>query len=142
MFCQINGLNRAGLIFAIHVQYTKIHCMLTSRNIALQNAPLRILKISRLMKIHNLLSSLFAFFTCISKRRWIKVNWSILSADQSHITFARTWAACNSRQRAKWTPFQNAKWLFWLLPDFFQRWKNNYLANIVLQKRRVNTVVL
>ncbi len=56
-----------------------IHCMLTSRNIALKMLLKKILKISRLMKVHNLLSSLFAFFTSISKRR------SILSAGLQNI---------------------------------------------------------
>ncbi len=48
-----------------------------------------ILKIERLRKIQNLLSSLVDFFTCISKRRSVKVNRSILSADQAGKKVAR-----------------------------------------------------
>ncbi len=62
IFCQIDCLNRVGFILSIHVLYTKIHCMPTSRNIALKNARYKILKIGRLMKINILLSSRFAFF--------------------------------------------------------------------------------
>ncbi len=35
--CQLDGTNRVGFILPNHVQYTKIHCMLTLRNTALAN---------------------------------------------------------------------------------------------------------
>ncbi len=54
---------------------------------------------------------------------------------------ARTCAARYSRQRAKWPPFQNTTWLFWLLPNSFKYWENNYFANIFLQTRRLNKIM-
>ncbi len=43
-------------------------------------------------------------------------------------TFACTCAARDYRHRAKWAPFSNAKWLFWLLSNIFKHWKNITLS--------------
>ncbi len=95
---------------------------------------------------HVDVNSKFAIFTfCICLHALPNVG-ELMSIDRfyqlARKTFACTCAARDSRQRAKWAPFSNAKWLFWLPPNFFKRWKNHYFPNIFLQKRSINTIVL
>ncbi len=108
--CHFCGLCWAGCVLSICVQRTRIYSTfhttkMPPRNKKAAGQKWKKLKIRRLMKIHNLLSSIL-FASCISKRRWIKSSDRFCQLARK--TFARTCAARNSHQRAKWSPIQNA----------------------------------
>ncbi len=81
----------------------------------------RIRRFSSNLPVFRVLFSIIHLSFCIFLDALANAGESICQLARK--TFACTCAVRNSRQRAKWAPFSNAKWLYWLLPNFFKRWK-------------------